>query len=468
MKNKKKDIARPDGDISTETFSAEELSMLRASAVSSGEDRSKLPPHDTSDKANFFRLIKKNKLVVAAAIFVALALVVGVVVGSGILVTKLINYHKDFSVVIGDEDPYTVPYKEAVIEGVLYIDVRKIADFSGLTLSGTQKRIQLTATDGSYLLFENENETAFINGGYTAIEAEELESGKRVSAKAYVSADECLVPYTFFVKAVSEDTMKFSFDAETHTIYVKPKYKVYNGDLENKVMVSLMFTTENHDVTVSKGETPEYIYSYSIDISAYLDSITAEHLLLANKSNPLGEDYVPASLTELTCPTASGRTFELQSDAAAAVCAMMLDMEGAGIDDVFVTSAYRSYKYQDNLYWGYVQDHIDEGMSQKEAEDAASEYSSRPGYSEHQTGLCVDFMTNTMSDLDESFENTRAFAWLEQNAHKYGFILRYPKDKVDTTKYKYEPWHYRFVGRAAATEMFYSGECLEEYLGILS
>ena len=73
-------------------------------------------------------------------------------------------------------------------------------------------------------------------------------------------------------------------------------------------------------------------------------------------------------------------------------------------------------------------------------------------------------MTDDMSNLDESFENTAAFRWLSENAHKFGFILRYMENKVDVTGYKYEPWHYRFVGRTAAAEIYNSGLCLEEYL----
>ena len=73
-------------------------------------------------------------------------------------------------------------------------------------------------------------------------------------------------------------------------------------------------------------------------------------------------------------------------------------------------------------------------------------------------------MTNTMTDLDETFEDTAAFRWLSENAYKYGFILRYPSNKTDITGYKYEPWHYRFVGRTVAAEIYNSGLCLEEYL----
>ena len=77
-------------------------------------------------------------------------------------------------------------------------------------------------------------------------------------------------------------------------------------------------------------------------------------------------------------------------------------------------------------------------------------------------------MTEEYGDrLDLSFEDTAAFEWLHDNAYKFGFILRYPKDKVSTTGYAYEPWHYRFVGREAATDIHFAGLCLEEYLELL-
>ena len=79
--------------------------------------------------------------------------------------------------------------------------------------------------------------------------------------------------------------------------------------------------------------------------------------------------------------------------------------------------------------------------------------------------MCVDFVSTTIGDvLDESFEDTEVFDWLAENAYKFGFILRYPKDKVEITGYTYEPWHYRFVGREAATDIHFSGLSLGEYL----
>ena len=186
------------------------------------------------------------------------------------------------------------------------------------------------------------------------------------------------------------------------------------------------------------------------------------YLLLANKETPLEEDYRPSDLKKLECRT--NRDMELRADAADALYAMMLAMSADGVTDIFVTSAYRSYSYQQTLFDGYVKDHIEEGMTPDEAKKEALTYSAEAGTSEHQTGLCIDLMTNTMTDLDETFEDTAAFRWLSENAYKYGFILRYPSDKTDITGYKYEPWHYRFVGRTVAAEIYNSGLCLEEYL----
>ena len=103
-------------------------------------------------------------------------------------------------------------------------------------------------------------------------------------------------------------------------------------------------------------------------------------------------------------------------------------------------------------------------MSQAQAEAEAEKTSARPGSSEHQSGLCVDFVTDEYPKFTEEFERSEEFMWLSANAYKFGFILRYPKEKEDITGYSYEPWHYRFVGREAATEIYNSGISLEEYL----
>ena len=115
-------------------------------------------------------------------------------------------------------------------------------------------------------------------------------------------------------------------------------------------------------------------------------------------------------------------------------------------------SAYRSYSYQANLYNNYVS---------KDGVSEADKYSARPGFSEHQTGLAID-VDNGISNFND-FENTKEYKWMMENSYKYGFILRYPKDKEYITGYIYEPWHYRYVGVAIATFITQNNLTYEEY-----
>ena len=451
-------------------LSEEELSLLKESIESAKIDRRELPPHDRSGVAGISRFIKKNAVLSVAAFIIAVAIVISAVGGTAYLSLKLFNNMKDYTVIIGDDEPYKVSVSDAVINDILYIDLRKIADRTGLTLSGSATKIQFTSIkNGSYLLFENESEYVFINGGRTEIKAITTNGQRIVTAKAYVNETQCLIPLTFLEKAVADSTLSFSFDEDSKTIYVRPKYFVYDNDVENKVMKDPQFITDNFNMTIPENQKPSYTYSYAIDVTPYISSIDTEYLMLVNKDNS-ADKYTPQNLKKLTCLTT--RELYLDHDAAVALDAMMLEMSQAGIEDTYVTSAYRSYDYQNKLYCGYVEDEkadalTKEGIeiSDEEAERRASEYSARPGESEHQTGLCIDFITSGMSgNLNEKFAETEAFEWLSKNAYKYGFILRYPADDVATTGYKYEPWHYRFVGRQAASEIYFSGMCLEEYL----
>lgn len=238
----------------------------------------------------------------------------------------------------------------------------------------------------------------------------------------------------------------------------------------------------------------EYTYLTDVNVLALTTQLSSEYLLLMNKSITLGDDYVPAALTVLDCSVLeSNRTYELESRAAAALLQMLGEMEAAGVTDIMVCSSYRSYQKQEALYRHYLEqesqtisfeayeylgydyikaNYLDQGKNALNAADAKKvvlSYSAYPGTSEHQTGLCVDFITDEMGGkLNAAFENTQAFEWLGENAYKFGFILRYPKGKEEITGYTYEPWHYRFVGREAATDIHKASLTLEEYLSLLN
>ena len=121
-----------------------------------------------------------------------------------------------------------------------------------------------------------------------------------------------------------------------------------------------------------------------------------------------------------------------------------------------VISGYRSQYTQTSVYNSY---------AQKDGVTAADRYSARPRYSEHQTGLAAD-LGNGTCDLEICFGNTSAGKWLESNAHKYGFIIRYPKGKESLTGYQYEPWHLRYVGKELAIQIYKTNQTLEQFFGL--
>ena len=124
--------------------------------------------------------------------------------------------------------------------------------------------------------------------------------------------------------------------------------------------------------------------------------------------------------------------------------------------NIYLSSGFRSYSTQDRIYNNYVA---------RDGKEAADTYSARPGYSEHQSGLAFD-----VNQINSTFDDSEEAIWLSNNCYKYGFILRYPKGKEDITGYKYESWHFRYVGVDLATKLYNNGDwiTLEEYFGITS
>ena len=185
------------------------------------------------------------------------------------------------------------------------------------------------------------------------------------------------------------------------------------------------------DVDLSGTTTKGYQIN-RIDGIYYINGI-----LIANKTYALPSTYNPGGLrSEFT------KAFNQMKEAAKA--------DGVNI---YIISGYRSYSYQKNLYEGYVRTY---------GKTLTDTFSARPGNSEHQSGLAAD-----LNKIDDNFGNTKEGKWLDENASKYGFILRYPKGKQTITGYKYEPWHFRYIGDEASN-LYQNGEwtTLEEYLGI--
>ena len=164
--------------------------------------------------------------------------------------------------------------------------------------------------------------------------------------------------------------------------------------------------------------------------------------------------------------TADVEGYLFDARAADALQSMLDGGRAAGVD-LILTSAYRTYDYQQGLFQNKVQRVMAErGISQAEAEPIAAEEVARPGMSEHCLGLAVDIITSDYTTLDYGFAQTDAAKWLYEHCAEYGFILRYPEDKTDITGIIYEPWHFRYVGEEAAAYIMENGLTLEEFLGV--
>lgn len=184
---------------------------------------------------------------------------------------------------------------------------------------------------------------------------------------------------------------------------------------------------------------------YSVSKESNLND---NNLILVNKFYHLSKNYIPNDLVSLKVQYNKGLNNKLRKECAEAFMKMV---DAAKLDNVIIynSSAYRSFEYQNNLYQKYIK---------RDGQENADKFSARPGYSEHQTGLCLD-----INEIGDEFDNTSEANWLKKNAYKYGFILRFPKGKENITGYKYEPWHYRYVGTEAAKTIYDDNITLEEF-----
>ena len=172
--------------------------------------------------------------------------------------------------------------------------------------------------------------------------------------------------------------------------------------------------------------------------------------VLVNKNNKLSKDYIPNDLILLNNSYSNENKY-LRKEAATNFEKLSSDASKLGFR-IIAVSTYRSYIYQKELFNYYVK---------KNGKNYALKCSAKPGHSEHQTGLAVD-IEGSNNDYDQ-FENSIEFNWMANNSYKYGFILRYPKGKENITGFKYEPWHYRYVGFKLAEYLYKNNLTLEEY-----
>lgn len=175
------------------------------------------------------------------------------------------------------------------------------------------------------------------------------------------------------------------------------------------------------------------------------------NLMLVNKDYRVPDNY-EVKLTELS----NGK--KVDTRIYPQLQKMFDDARAAGLE-LFVREGYRTARDQQEIMDERIQEYRNEGYSRREAKELAEKYVAIPNTSEHQLGLSVDINADTSKCSSEA-----VYTWLAENAYKYGFIKRYPTEKIDITGINNEPWHYRYVGEQAAKEMQVNGLCLEEYI----
>lgn len=235
--------------------------------------------------------------------------------------------------------------------------------------------------------------------------------------------------------SVNEDAQDGQFSSKAPEVVKNPEKKQKDPNAEYESQTS-----------------GEKVHISDIDIEAD-ESITK----LVNKTYGFKDSYTPDDLVTVDVPTVldNNEINQLRKVAADALADMFAEAKKEGVK-LYARSGYRSYETQVELFNNYAKQH---------GEEEANQFSAKPGHSEHQTGLVMDVTSESVDfALKESFGETKEGKWLQNHAHEFGFIIRYPKGKEDITGYTYEPWHIRYLGKDVATKVFESGLAYEEFL----
>ena len=251
---------------------------------------------------------------------------------------------------------------------------------------------------------------------------------------------------------VKEKKMQKETIERNEWVILKEEIDYYNDDYTDRY---ISYSKKNNNL--DKIQVIKNV-NMNLDKEFYEDTHpsknTNTNLVLVNKYYYLDDNYVPDNLETISRKYALSN-MRMVSEAKNAFEEMSKQAQKEKLN-IIAMSTYRSYTYQVNLYNRYVKE---------DGEKKADTYSGRPGHSEHQTGLAVDVYNK--EENYTNFGKTKEFVWMQEHAHEYGFILRFPEGKENETGYTYESWHYRYVGIDIATYIHNNNITLEEYIATI-
>lgn len=282
-------------------------------------------------------------------------------------------------------------------------------------------------------------------------------SSPSVSDEPITDVPTTLPPVASTDNYIETEEMTF-YTTETVNVRSGPgtQYKIY-GMLPINSNVTSYAVSDGWRVIEFYGKKGYVCEEYLSEEMTVVDNKWAYFLI--NRENPLSKSY------SFTLDEVQGY-YSLDIRCSEYARRMIADAKADGID-LMVVSGYRSITKQQQNLESYIEKLISKGYSEIEATEQALREIAVPYTSEHNAGLALDILTedwwNTHDDITPDFDTTEEYRWLQENAHKYGFIMRYQKEYEDVTGYIYEPWHYRFVGVYYAKKIKESGQPLEYF-----
>lgn len=377
--------------------------------------------------------INKKKLLIIIGICILLV-IVGIMIYLFTVkrsVKDIFRYKDKITIEVGDSLP--------VVNDYLYKDINSDIEIEWNDIDTEDNKIYKAGIYYGSFIYDNDkkNITLVVEDNTPPI----IDGVKDYEILAYETVPDFLDGVTVSDNS-KEDivvTIDGKYDSEKPGTYVM-YYKASDSSNNTTSKEFKLVVKENNNVKISKtkkGNTIKNYYGVT-----YIDNV-----IIANKTYSLPSNFVPNNLV-----TFNGyiKVVDYVKDA---YNELKSDSSVLGLN-IYASSGYRSYSDQKYIYDNYVRM---DGMVK------ADTYSARAGYSEHQTALAIDLNT-----VDMSFDGTSESNWLKDNCWKYGFIIRYPKDKENITGYMYEPWHIRYVGKELARVLYNNGNwlSLEEYYGI--
>jgi len=379
---------------------------------------------------------------------------------AGLFYLNLVKYEvaarRNFSYKVGSASAVTVAYDSMMRGGHLYVNLTPIIDLCEMAVTGDTAELRYISRDAKeHVKFIVGSTQVFING------VEE-----RLSAAPYLDGEDLYIPCDFFSSFVSGISVLYDQEKQSVTVAQVP---VEEGSTE---MQNLRFAIRSDAPLKGLDEYNEFGQTSPVefvaDLSLYEEFMNPknrdDYLLLVNAEYPLPQSYVPETI-EIVDIRRDGRPVQyLEFVTERAAHAMIMELASNGFPDVNILLGYRSYSKQRLFFDQTVQDYM-KTMTEEQAKVAASSIAQPAGANPQQTGYSM--VMHNLEDTSTAFSREPAYAWLEENCWKFGFIIRYPADKTAETGMAFQPYFFTYVGRYHAMRIMEQGLSMEEYIAQL-